>query len=242
MSKREEKKKTGGASPSRVSAARAISDYLEMQILSGNMQPGERLDEVALGKKFGASRTPIREALLQLSAVDLIQLRPRQGAIVAAMPLVRVLQSSEVMAELEALCCKLSAERMTMAERKLLKSAAQECARWATKMNPEKAAAGYFEANTAFHQVLYQGAHNDYLAELTLNIRRRLSPYRRFGLRSAARLKASDLEHDQIVDAILAGDGERAATAMRGHITLQAAVIADIDSLLHPARSKASRY
>ncbi len=232
------KKKQTKALASSVSTPSAIAKYLENAIVSGNMQPGQRLDEGALGKKFGVSRTPVREALLQLSASDLIEFRPRQSAIVAAMPLTRILQMSEVMAELESLCARLSAERMTIAERKLMRNAAEACTRWAAKANSETASTRYFEANTAFHQSLYEGAHNDYLAEATFNLRRRLSPFRRFALRSVARLKSSNLEHGQIVDAILAGESERAGAAMRIHITLQASVLANIDSLVRPASEK----
>src|ERR1700677_429003 len=108
----------------RQSSTETIYEYLEKEIISGRVPPGERLDEAALGRQFSVSRTPVREAFLQLAAVGLIQFQSRQGAIVATIPLARVAQMFEVMAELEALCARLASERMTTAERKDFKSAA----------------------------------------------------------------------------------------------------------------------
>lgn len=52
---------------------------LEEEILTGHWRPGDRLEEVMLAERYGVSRTPIREALLQLSASGLIENRPRRG-------------------------------------------------------------------------------------------------------------------------------------------------------------------
>lgn len=145
----------------------------------------------------------------------------------------------EVMAELEALCASLAAQRMTLAERKLLQRAAEECAERAGE-NTQEAIDLYFEANYAFHQVIYQGSHNDYLCETTVNLRNRLTPYRRFRLQSPARLKVSSAEHDRVLEAILAGDSERAASVMRAHLTIQSALLADIVSALDRSNLKAA--
>lgn len=57
--------------------------WLEGEIVSGRLRPGDRIDEKELCGKFGVSRTPVREAILQLASIGLVALRPRQGAIVA---------------------------------------------------------------------------------------------------------------------------------------------------------------
>src|SRR5262245_27498737 len=74
------------------------------------------------------------------------------------------------------------------------------------------------EVNEAFHATIYTGAHNSYLAEMTHATRTRVQPFRRAQFRNLGRLAKSHLEHDRVVIAILRGDREGAAAAMRLHI------------------------
>ena len=76
----------------------------------------------------------------------------------------------------------------------------------------------YHEVNEAFHAAIYAGAHNDYLAEMTLATRTRVQPFRRAQFRLLGRLAKSHVEHDRVVVAILRGDRDGAAAAMRAHI------------------------
>jgi len=59
-----------------------VRDLLEEAILDGELKPGERLRAEALAQRFGTSRTPIREALLQLEAQGLVQVEHNRGAVV----------------------------------------------------------------------------------------------------------------------------------------------------------------
>jgi DNA-binding GntR family transcriptional regulator len=76
----------------------------------------------------------------------------------------------------------------------------------------------YHEINEAFHAAVYAGAHNSYLAEITLATRLRVQPFRRAQFRNLGRLAKSHLEHDAVVTAIMRGDRPGAADAMRHHI------------------------
>jgi DNA-binding GntR family transcriptional regulator len=62
-----------------------IRASIEQAIVSGRLVPGSKLDEAALAERFGASRTPVREALQQLASQGLIELRPNTGAFGAAL-------------------------------------------------------------------------------------------------------------------------------------------------------------
>lgn len=218
----------------RDSRATAVCSYIEGEIIAGRLEPGDPLDETELARKFSVSRTPVREALLQLAAIDWIQFRPRRGAVVAPITLQRMVQMFEVMAELEALCARLAAERMTVVERNLLQQAAKVCAREA-RSKAESACSRYFDSNYAFHELIYSGAHNDHLLEMTNALRNRLTPYRRFRLRNPMRLKNSSREHDAVAKAIVDGDGQRAAEEMRSHLTIQSALLAELASQLPPS-------
>ena len=93
-------------------AGRWLRDEIENSILSNEFLPGERLDETVLATRFGVSRTPVREALMQLDAIGLIEIRPRRGAVVIDPGPHRVYEMFEVMAELEGLAGSLAARRL----------------------------------------------------------------------------------------------------------------------------------
>ncbi|MGH7003339.1 MAG: GntR family transcriptional regulator, partial [Alphaproteobacteria bacterium] len=78
-----------------------LRDEIENGIVTNQYSPGERLDEMQLATRFGVSRTPVREALMQLSAIGLVEIRPRRGAIVVDPGPHRIYEMFEVMAELE---------------------------------------------------------------------------------------------------------------------------------------------
>lgn len=208
--------------------AHDLRDRLEAEILSGKRPPGSRLDESKLAQHFGVSRTPVREALRELAAADLVVLRPRQGAVVATVTVTQLLHMFEVMAELESFCAKLAARRMTAQERKHLAEVHAHCG----KLAEEAETYSYYDANRKFHEVIYAGSHNTYLEETTRAMRNRLSPYRRFQLNHPGRIVKSWKEHDAVVEAIANGDAEAAAAAMSHHVTIQGDVFTDFISAL----------
>lgn len=190
---------------------------LEDEILTGRLAPGTRLDEVALATRFQVSRTPIREALHQLSTSGLIEMRPRRGAIVAPMTAESLIEMFETMAELEAVCGRLASRRMTEDERGSLRVAHERCAPAAEAGDPD----AYYRENERFHEVIYAGCHNRFLGEEVRRLRRRLQAYRRLQLRVRNRISASYAEHQMIVEAILAGDDRRTEEALRSHVMIQ---------------------
>ena len=123
--------------------ATRLRAQLEEEIVTGKLPPGTRLDEVSLANRFGVSRTPIREALFELSSTGLIETRPRRGAVVANVGPGRLVEMFEVMAELESMCGRLATRRMSDAERNALEEAHLACERAAeTGDAPAGAAAG----------------------------------------------------------------------------------------------------
>ena len=87
---------------------------LEDDILGGHFEPGDRLAEGALAERFGVSRTPIREALRQLSAAGLVEMRPHRGAVVRSLLVADIVHMLELMAEIEGFCARLAARRMML--------------------------------------------------------------------------------------------------------------------------------
>jgi DNA-binding GntR family transcriptional regulator len=157
----------------------------------------------------------VREAIRQLAASGLVEARAHRGAVVARPSEQRLLAMFEAMAELEALCAGLAAERMSPSERGGLEVVHEELRALIHAGDPQC----YHEVNEAFHAAIYSGAGNSYLAEITHATRTRVQPFRRAQFRNLGRLAKSHQEHDRVVVAILRGDRAGAASAMRAHIT-----------------------
>lgn len=194
-----------------------LRDALEQDILLGALKPGERLDEAALAERFGVSRTPIREALAQLSAGHLVQIKPRRGAFVRRVTVRDVVEMFEVMAELEAMCARLAARRMSAAQIDGLRLAHEGCVAAAAAGDAD----GYYYENEIFHGRIYDGCANRFLRQQTETLRNRLKPYRRIQLRMPQRVAASLAEHDKIIGAIAAGDEEGVDALIKAHILIQ---------------------
>ncbi|OJY78366.1 MAG: GntR family transcriptional regulator [Rhodospirillales bacterium 70-18] len=190
--------------------ARALAD----EIVRGTLAPGTKLGEGGLGERFGVSRTPVREALGHLSAMGLVERPPNRRAMVAPITDRRLTEMFEAMGELEASCARLAAARMTAGERNAL-DALHQGARALVRAGAQEA---YEAANSRFHGLLYEGCHSGYLRDLVVATRNRVSPFRRAQFRLPGRLEKSWDEHDAIVRAILRGDSEAAAQAVRAHL------------------------
>ncbi|MBS0454630.1 MAG: GntR family transcriptional regulator [Proteobacteria bacterium] len=194
--------------------SQTISDQLAEEIVLRRFQPGERLDEQSIATRFNVSRSPVRDALRQLASTRLVEYQPRRGFSVAAMAASDLDALFEASGEIEALCAKLCALRAAPSERKRIEFVHQQ-AQQAMASGDAKA---YAELNEEFHALIYAGARNRTLQDLALSLRQRLAPLRSRGFFVAEnRLQHSHVEHEAIVAAMLAHDGEAAAAAMNSH-------------------------
>lgn len=216
--------------------AEVLRAQLEQDIVTGTLRPGTRLDEMSLTTRFGVSRTPVREALRQLASIGLVELRPHRGALVATIGIRQLMEMFETMAGLEGLCAGLAARRLTVPERREIEDIHETCARIIRQGHPD----AYYDANVGFHEKIYAGAHNHFLADQTRALRNRLAPYRRLQLRLHNRLNASFCEHGEILDAILRGDETQAEKLMQKHLSVQGDRFNDLianlpEDMLRPA-------
>ena len=191
-----------------------IRNVLQEEIESGKLAPGAPLDERALATRFQVSRTPVREALQQLAARDLVRIAPRQGVSVSRLTISQVRAIMETVGELESLSAKLAARRVDDVLRQELNTAI-DCGQEAAITG---STADYAIANTLFHETIYAGSRNPYLAELIRNARRQIQRYRIRDFHTKAQMSKSLKEHLQIARAIQEGDETLAAQAMLLHV------------------------
>ena len=214
--------------PSTENTAERLCRALEDDIVTGQLLPGEHLEELALAERFQVSRTPVREALQKLVTAELAEKRPRRGVVVAQISAERLRLMFETMAELEATCGRLAALRMTPGERKEFAALHAHLSKIMSAGDVER----YIALNRTFHDLIYQGARNDVLVGLSRSIRLRAAPYRRVQFNNLERLAASHAEHGAIVEAIQQGDAQAAADALYRHImSVQTVTLAYLDSL-----------
>src|ERR1700709_729981 len=100
----------------KITRAEELRLQLADEIVRGALAPGAPLDETEIAKRFNVSRTPVRGALRQLATSGLVEARAHRGAVVARPSLERLSGMFEAMAELEALCAGLAAQRLTPVE------------------------------------------------------------------------------------------------------------------------------
>lgn len=197
--------------------ADSVAKELEELIFNGTFTDGDRLDEVRLAEQFGVSRTPLREALQRLALSGLVELVPRRGAFVRQPGPVELIEMFEVMAELEAVCGRLAAQRMSETALTDLNAANRNCR---TAVEAQDADA-YYAENERFHHIIYRQSGNSFLAAEASRLHKRLKPFRRQQLRLRGRMPQSLSEHEAIVAALAEGDGAKAAELLRTHVAVQ---------------------
>ncbi len=194
-----------------------IAQELEELIFDGTFSDGDRLDEVKLAEQFGVSRTPLREAFQRLALSGLVDLIPRRGAFVRQPGPVELMEMFEVMAELEAVCGRLAAMRISEEALKDLTDANSRCQQAVDAGDPDT----YYLENERFHRIIYKQSGNSFLEQEASKLHRRLKPFRRQQLRFRGRMAQSMSEHQDIVRALEDGLADDTANALRSHVAVQ---------------------
>jgi DNA-binding GntR family transcriptional regulator len=204
----------GMVQPERGLLSEHIRAVLIDEITTGQIPPGTVLEEPQLGERFHASRTPVREAMRQLAAAGLVEIRPRRGVVVLPLTRRNLAEMFEVTAEVEAMCARFATNRMNALERYEIITLHERAGQSAEVNNVDQ----YDEANARFHDAIYRATHNSFLVEQALQLRVRLLPFRRTQLRQEHRVQASHAEHALLVRAMTRGDATEAAVIMREHM------------------------
>ncbi len=197
-------------------SARSLADraYYRLRelIVTLELPPGSILSERELQERLGLGRTPVREALRALAREKLVEVYPRRGIFVAGVDVRDLAGLSETRLVLESFAARLAAERATAADRAVAETLLEELA---TLAEDER---GLIELDQRIHRHVYRCAHNPFL-EATLNEYYVLTLRIWFlALDRVARLEDAVGEHQELLEAILAGEPERAEQVMRQHV------------------------
>ena len=178
----------------------------------GIFKPGDRLVESDLAERFGVSRTPIREALQRLETQSMLT-RDGRSLIVASLDYNQLAELYVVRAELEGLAAQLAARHATPEEVGVLRDMVEEDR--SLLGQPAELA----RANRRFHKQIHLASHNRFLVQQLDLVHRSMALLATTSLAAEGRDTDALREHDAIVTAIEAQDGEGAAKALREHIS-----------------------
>jgi len=204
--------------------ASRIVKAVEKDILTGQLLPGDRLDELTLAERFEVSRTPVREALLELTARGLAGQQARRGTFVTDVTLAEVLGTYEVLAQLEALCARLATRRMSAPQKAELETLHHQMEAYLDTSGRTQ----YIELDATFHSILVAGAHNPSLKEHIDLCLKKVAPVRLGSMYSVRDMAAAHTEHAALMQAIVDGDDAKAESLMRDHVTLRADQVRDV--------------
>lgn len=212
-----------------------LREALEKMVLSGQLQPGFRIDEAALIRQFKVSRTPLREAIKALIATGLLESRPRQGVTVASVSIPTLMEMFEMMAMLEGACAKYAARRASAAEVAALETIHKRLQDELGAANPER----FYEINREFHEALYDASHTTFVADQTRSLHKRVSMYRKQITYLPGRMAATIDEHERIIAAVKARDPQAAALAGSEHVNLLGDDMVDFIARLQTSNQRA---
>ena len=200
--------KLRGSTVARIEAA------LTQAISAGELEPGERIDEVKLTERFGVSRTPVREALSKLVAQGILIPGEKRGVRVAEYTREQLAQIFEAMHEIEAACARVASQRLTLLARVEIEAAQADC--MSAAESGDRSA--YLKANEAFHLTIYRATGNPYMAELASEFRNRTGAARAKKFATPDDLLASAHSHANLISLIFSEDSDAASDGMRAHM------------------------
>lgn len=193
-----------------------VREYLREEILSNRLEPGTELNELALSRSLEVSRGPLREALGQLASEGLVKIIPRRGATVSELTAAEFVDAYQVREALETMAIRLAVGRIGPDQVERLKELHQTMVAQAERGE----VTAFFETNAAFHQVLVDSSGNKRLRDMYRLLMGEMGRYQARSLARRGGLGKSVSEHSKILEAVVAGDAERAATLLADHIEI----------------------
>lgn len=187
---------------------------LRRAIVSGEYKPGEHLSEKSLSKRFGSSRTPIRETLQSLEKEGLVTISPNAGARVIKLSFKEVSDIYDMLIVLEGAACRLACSKISDAEISKL----EEHHFMMVRASDQKNLIFTFELNLKFHWLITETTRNSYLIRVRENFRLLVDRFARYAPVISGQVEATFKEHPMIIDALKQRNAALAEFAARDHM------------------------
>ncbi|MCT4585290.1 MAG: GntR family transcriptional regulator [Peptostreptococcaceae bacterium] len=191
-----------------------VFEHLRQSILTGKLEPSQRLMEVQLAEELGVSRTPVREAIRKLELEGLVVMIPRKGAYVADVSLKDIIEVLEIRSALEGLAASLCASRMDEESLNKLKKISDEFEEALKFDNVEL----MVEKDIAFHDLIFKSTSNDKLIQMNNSLREQVYRFRVMYISDFDKSNSLINEHKSIVKALMKKDSKGAMELSMKHI------------------------
>lgn len=197
---------------------------LRHAIVTGLLAPGERLTERELGVRMGASRTPLREAMIRLGHEGLLETLPSGGFIVASLDEGEVRELYAIRTALEGYAARLAAERGDEeAVRELRRIVVLE----QNNLDPPLDLRLLEELNSLFHRALYAASGMNRMADAIEGYRQQAVTHRIYDIYTHDEVRRGVNQHAELLEAVAARDADLAEALMRNHISQGCAIVAE---------------
>ena len=198
------------------SLTQLVYQALRDAIISKRLPPGERVSEASLARQLRVSKTPVREALLRLHAIGLVEADGGRGGRIVRPSAELIRHTYEVRGALESLAARLAAERATPAQRRQLLELAAASLAAAQDQDLD----GFRRHDEAFHDVLAAASANSYLVRLIDNAYTLTAAARQRDVPRAGDSTDCATGHIRIAEAIAGGDAAAATAEAAAHVEM----------------------
>ena len=191
-----------------------VFESLEEEILSGKLARGTSLGEIALSRRLGVSRTPVRAAIARLAEDGLVESVANKGAVVVGITKEDLIDIYRIRVRLEGLASATAAEKISEEGLMALRDSVELSEFYINKKDTEKLK----ELDSEFHETIYKETGNRLLCKTLSELHRKIKTYRKLSLTVPGRLERSVTEHREIYEAIASGDAQLADKLTSLHI------------------------
>ena len=199
---------------SRVALHDQVVARLRTMLVEGRILPGAKLNERTLSEQLRVSRTPLREAIKLLAAEGLVDLLPNRGAVAVKLTEADVLNTFEVLAELEGMSGELAAKRISDEQLSELRASHYEMLACFERQE----LSGYYRLNAQIHTLINDAAANPVLTSTYKSINARVQSLRFRTNQNAAKWKRAIKEHEVMLEAMTARDSATMREVLVQHL------------------------
>ncbi len=191
-----------------------VYEELKRQILVGEIHPGTRMMEVELAEDMGVSRTPVREAIRKLEKEGLVTMEPRRGAYASDISVKDMVDVLEVREYLEGMAAALAATKISKEEKEALKKTTEAYKKAVEEGNVSE----IIKSDEAFHKMIVNCSGNKTLIQMVSQVQELALRFRYIFYEDFSRFKNQPIEHQELFDAIVTGDSEKARVDANNHV------------------------
>ena len=187
---------------------------LKSKIVNGSFKPGSKLSESKIANQMEISRTPVREAMRELSAKGFVNMIPNQGIIVKSDSIEDIQKVMQVRGVLEGLAARLATPLITEGKIKMLETCNGKMEKFISKNN----VLAFGKESIKFHKVILEVCGNDLLVQIRKNLADKIYRFLDISLNVPGKVETSLKEHIKITEALKQGDADKADEFSRLHI------------------------